>query len=291
MEKDQIILLKDRSIISISGEDTKDFLQNLITNDIKKVSETYTIFSGLFTPQGKYLFEFFLIQSKDGFFIDCHNKFTQELINCLTKYKLKSKIEIKDLSSEYTVNILSLKKFDEMQYNKNENANTIKFEGNILFIDPRKEDLGARLVTPLRKLHFLIKKLKLKIIEPEIYYTKAYSLGIPIKKIESLKEQLFGLEANFNDLKAIDFKKGCYVGQENTARMNLKNKVRKKLKAVKVDFEIKIGDEIKCNNLVVGKILIGNPYPFALIKIFDPEISSFKDKKLKINNKIIEIIA
>ena len=92
MEKDQIILLEDRGLISITGEDTKNFLQNIITNDIEKVSSSASIFSALFTPQGKYLFEFFLIQSKKGYLLDCDNQFTNEIINYLLKYKLRSKI-------------------------------------------------------------------------------------------------------------------------------------------------------------------------------------------------------
>ena len=89
MEKDQIILLEDRGLISITGNDTKNFLQNIITNDIEKVNLSTSIFSALLTPQGKYLFEFFLIQSKDGYFLDCDNKFTDEIINYLLKYKLR----------------------------------------------------------------------------------------------------------------------------------------------------------------------------------------------------------
>jgi len=68
MEKDQIVILKDRGLIFVSGSDADSFLQNIITNDIKKVSKTNTIFSGIFTPQGKYLFEFFITKSGNSFF-------------------------------------------------------------------------------------------------------------------------------------------------------------------------------------------------------------------------------
>ena len=291
MEKNEIILLKDRGLISISGEDAKDFLQNIITNDVSKVSNTNTIFSGLFTPQGKYLFEFFLIQSKNGYLLDCDNKFTSGLIDFLIKYKLRSKVEVKDFSNIYTVGILGLEKFNEIKKNENKDANTIEFEENILFIDPRRKELGVRMISSLEKLYFLIKRVNLRIIEPEVYYIKAHSLGIPIKGIENLREQLFGLEANFDKLQGIDFRKGCYIGQENTARMNLKNKVNRQLKAIKSKFRIKIGDEIKYKDLIIGKVLIDEPLPFALIKLHNPEILSFKDKEIKINNNNIEIIS
>ena len=106
-----------------------------------------------------------------------------------------------------------------------------------------------------------------------------------------MQNQLFGLEINFEKLNAIDFKKGCYVGQENTARMKLKNKIRRQLMSIKTEKNVKIGDEIKYNDSVIGRILIDKPYPFALIKLFDPEFSEFKDKKLKINSNNVEIIS
>ena len=115
MEKDQIIFLEDRGLISISGEDTKIFLQNIITNNIEKVSSSATIFSGLFTPQGKYLYEFFLLQSKNGYLLDCDNKITNEIINFLSKYKLRSKVEIKNISSDNIIGVISSEKFSDIK--------------------------------------------------------------------------------------------------------------------------------------------------------------------------------
>ena len=129
------------------------------------------------------------------------------------------------------------------------------------------------------------------LISNNTYSKNAYLQGVPVEGLKNLQNQLFGLELNFEELNAIDFKKGCYIGQENTARMKLKNKIRRKLLPVKTESDIKIGDEIKFNNTIVGKILIDKPYPFALIKLLDPEFSSFKSEKLEINNKIVEIIS
>ena len=133
MEKDQIILLEDRGLISITGNDAKDFLQNIITNDVSKVDISNSIFSGLFSPQGKYLFEFFLLKSEDGYLLDCDEKFILELTNYLSKYKLRSKVEIKNISNEYTVGILSLEKFEEIQKSEGEETDTIKYRQSILF--------------------------------------------------------------------------------------------------------------------------------------------------------------
>ena len=290
MEKDQIIFLEDRGLISISGEDTKIFLQNIITNNIEKVSSSATIFSGLFTPQGKYLYEFFLLQSKNGYLLDCDNKITNEIINFLSKYKLRSKVEIKNISSDNIIGVISSEKFSDIKKNENKTGDTVEYRDSPLFLDPRDKKLGARIISPLEKLHLTVKKLRLKIVEPYKYLSEAHSLGIPIKGIENLKDQLFGLEANFEELQAIDFKKGCYIGQENTARMKLKNKLRRRLMPIKIDQDLNIGDEIKFNDIVIGKILINKPLPFALIKLFDPNFSDFKDKNLTINNKKAQLI-
>ena len=290
MEKDKIILLEDRGLISITGEDSKNFLQNIITNDVEKVSTSSSIFSALFTPQGKYLFEFFLLLTKEGFLLDCDNKFTNEIIAYLSKYKLRSKIEIKDISTNHVIGLISLEKFTEIQNNENKNTDTIVYRDSPVFIDPRNKKLGARILSTLEKLHLTIKKLDLKIIKAENYFIDAHALGIPIKGVENLKEQLFGLEANFEELKAIDFKKGCYVGQENTARMKLKNKLRRRLLPIKFDQELSIGDELKYNNITIGKVLINKPMPFALVKLFDPDFSEFNDKDISINDNKAKLI-
>jgi len=290
MDKDQIILLEDRGLILITGEDVKNFLQNIITNDIEKVNLSTSIFSALFTPQGKYLFEFFLIQSKNGYLLDCDNKFTNEIINYLLKYKLRSKIELSDISKDYVIGLINSEKFLDIQKNENKTGDTIEFRGSPLFLDPRNNNLGARIVSPLEKLHLTIKKLNLKIIKPDTYFAKAHSLGIPIKGIENLKDQLFGLEANFEELNAIDFKKGCYIGQENTARMKLKEKLRRRLLPISSNEKLNLGEEIFYNKTKIGKILIEQPYPFGLLKVIDPNVEEFENKELLANNKKCRIL-
>jgi len=290
MEKDQIILLEDRGLISITGNDAKNFLQNIITNDIEKVNKSCSIFSALFTPQGKYLFEFFLIQSKDGYLLDCDSKATNEIISYLTKYKLRSKVQIKDQSNEYIIGIISLEKFNEIQKSENKQTDTIEYRNSSIFIDSRNKKLGARILSTLEKLHLTIKKLELKITKPEIYFEDAHALGVPVKGVESLKEQLFGLEANFEELSAIDFKKGCYIGQENTARMKLKNKLRRRLLPISSTEKLNLGEEIFYDKIKIGKILIEKPYPFGLVKLIDPNVEEFQNKELLVNNKKCKIL-
>ena len=291
MEKDQIYILENRGLISVSGKDAKEYLQNIITNDINKVSESSSIFSALLSPQGKYLFDFFVIKNDDGYLLDCDGISVKNLIDSLSKYKIRSKVEVKDVTSGYVVGIMHYENFKIIQKEQNKQELTLDFRDSPIFLDPRDNDLGARIISSLEKLYLTIKKLNLKIVENNSYIKKAFLKGIPIEGLNSLQNQVFGLEINYEKLNAIDFKKGCYVGQENTARMKLKNKIRRKLMSIKTEKSVKIGDEIKFNDNVIGKILIDKPYPFALIKLFDPEFSVFKDKTLKINNDDVEIIS
>ena len=290
MEKDQIIILENRGLISVTGDDAKEFLQNIITNDIEKVDQNNSIYSALLSPQGKYLHEFFIIHVDKGYLIDCDNKSKEDLISNLSKYKLRSKVDLKDLSSDYVIGVINLEKFNEIQSESKESSDTIIYRESPLFIDPRKKELGARILSSLEKLHLTIKKLNLKIIDNSKYFHQAHNLGIPEKGLVNLKEQLFGLEANFEELNAIDFKKGCYVGQENTARMKLKNKLRRRLLPLKTNEKIKIGEDLNFGEIKIGKILINNPYPFALVKLFDPDFSDFKDSELSCGNAKVKII-
>ena len=290
MEKDQIIILEDRGLIAIEGSDAKEFLQNIISNDVNKVSNSSSIFSGIFTPQGKYLYEFFIIKNNEGYFLDCDNNLKEELIKHLLKYKLRSKVEIKDLSSSFVIGITSEEKFKEIQNETGSKESTISYRESPFFLDTRSVKLGARILSNLEKLHLTIKKLDLKILDKSNYFKIAHAEGIPILGINNLQDKLFSLESNFEELNAIDFRKGCYVGQENTARMKLKNKIRRKLFPIISKNYLKISNEIKFDNKVVGKVLIDGAYPFALIKLFDPNFSKFYKKNLKVNETDIQIL-
>jgi folate-binding protein YgfZ len=290
MEKNQIVILEDRGLILVEESEAKDFLQNIISNDINKVNQSHSIFSGIFTPQGKYLYEFFIIKHKEGYLLDCHMELKDDLIKHLLKYKLRSKIEIKDLSSSHVVGIISKDKFEEIQKELNSKEKTVIYRESPCFIDSRLPFLGARILSSLERLHLTIKKLDLKIIDKSNYLKLAHTHGVAIEGVKNLQNNLFGLESNFEELNAVDYKKGCYVGQENTARMKLKDKLRRRLLPIVSKMPVNISDEIKFNDQLVGRVLIGDQYPFALIKLYDPEFKIFSKQKLKIKDLEIQIL-
>ena len=231
-----------------------------------------------------------MIKTEKGYLLDCDGNTVDEFIEHLTKYKIRSKVDIINSTSDYAVAVINLENFKLIQSELKDNHSTLLYRDSPIFLDPRHNYLGARIISPLEKLYLTIKKLKLKIIESKLYAKEAHIKGVPIEGLKNLQNQIFALELNLEKLNAIDFKKGCYIGQENTARMKLKNKIRRQLMAVRTNNKLKVGDEIRFDDITIGKILIDKPYPFALIKLFDPEFSSFRNKKLKINDNNIELI-
>jgi folate-binding protein YgfZ len=278
-----VYILEDRGILFVNGLDAKEFLQNLITNDINKVNDDNSCFASLLTPQGKFLFDFLIIKHKKGYFIDCEKKQTEQLFNQLNIYKLRSKIEIINLSNEFVVAAFNYEKFISFDKAKDIPGNTFKYIEDPILLDPRHKQLGGRLIINLEKLYLSLKKLDLKSTEPKEYYKFSHELGIPQKNMNKLQNKLFGIECNFEELNGIDFKKGCYIGQENTARIKLKGKLSKRLLPIQlIKGALKEGSSIFNNENEIGKILINNEYPFALIKYqnnnFDQEIE-FKSEK------------
>jgi len=288
MNINNVYILEDRGILYISGLDAKEFLQNLISNDINKVNEDNSCFASLLTPQGKFLFAFIIAKHKTGYFIDCEKSQTEELFKQLSIYKLRSKVEILNLSNEFVIAAIDRKKFLKFEGAKDITGNTIRYREDSILLDPRNKDLGARLIINLEKLYLSLKKLELKDSPINEYYKLSYELGIIQKDMNKLQNRLFGIECNFEELNGIDFKKGCYVGQENTARIKLKNKLSKRLLPIKlIKGKLSQDDLIYNGEFEIGKVLISSEFPFALVKYLDEnfigknEFSS-KDATLKI---------
>ena len=287
--ENNVHILKDRAILYLNGPDTIDFLQNLVTNDMKKVSENSSCFASLLTPQGKFLYEFIIIKHKSGYLIDCEKTQADGLYKQLSIYKLRSKVEILNLSNEFVVAAFSYEKFLTFDEAKDIPGFTLKYREDPILLDPRNKQLGARLIINLEKLYLSLKKLDLQDSKLKDYYSFSHKLGIVPKDLNKLQNKLFGIECNYEELNGIDFKKGCYVGQENTARIKLKNKLSKRLFPINlIDGKLKEGESIYANGNEIGKVLIENDYPFALIKYLDKNFDeklNFKTKEANLSIK------
>ena len=288
MNIQNVYILEDRGILFINGKNAKEFLQNLISNDINKVDENNSCFASLLTPQGKFLFAFIIVKHKSGYFIDCEKSQSEALLKQLSIYKLRSDVEIMNLSNEFVIAAFNQEKFLKFEGAKDEPGNTIKYREDPILLDPRNKDLGARLIINLEKLYLSLKKLELKNSKVDKYYKLSHELGVAQKEMNKLQNKLFGIECNFEELNGIDFKKGCYVGQENTARIKLKNKLSKRLLPIHlISGKLTEGAPIYANDIEIGKVLIDDKYPFALIKYLDENFKEGIDLKSK--NAVLRI--
>ena len=284
-----VFILEDRAILYINGLDAKDFLQNLISNDINKVSDNSSCFASLLTPQGKFLYEFIIVKHKSGYFIDCEKSQSEEIYKQLNLYKIRSKVEILNLSNEFVVASFGYEKYLSIDGSKDILGFTFKYREDPILLDPRNKNLGARLIINLEKLYLSLKKLNLKDDKIENYYNQSHKLGIVPKDLNKLKNKLFGIECNYEELNGIDFKKGCYVGQENTARIKLKNKLSKRLLPIEIiEGQLSEDEKIYNNDIEIGKVLIDKNYPFALIKFLDKNFD--KNIVYKLSNSTFKII-
>ena len=284
-----VFILEDRAILYINGLDAKDFLQNLISNDINKVSDNSSCFASLLTPQGKFLYEFIIVKHKTGYFIDCEKSQSEEIYKQLNLYKIRSKVEILNLSNEFVVASFGYEKYLSIDGSKDILGFTFKYREDPILLDPRNKNLGARLIINLEKLYLSLKKLNLKDDKIENYYNQSHKLGIVPKDLNKLKNKLFGIECNYEELNGIDFKKGCYVGQENTARIKLKNKLSKRLLPIEIiEGQLSEDEKIYNNDIEIGKVLIDKNYPFALIKFLDKNFD--RNIVYKLSNSTLKII-
>ena len=285
-------LNKDIKIIKISGDDAKDYLNNIITNNIEQVNTETSIYSCLLTPQGKFLADFFITYFEDEYFLLVHSKFLENLIKGLNFYKLRSKINIEDISHLYKYCFIPNREIDTIFGTNILNLGYTTIDNSsYAFIDPRIANLGAHIVTSDNS----IGKNELELVEDDcLEHFLSHGL-LSMYLIEDLSK-FYPLENNLHMLNAVDFKKGCYVGQELTARMKLRNKIPRTILPFILDLENDksyIKNEILENDTVVGEIIFQkNGYLFGhitfrkLSKDMSLDIQfSLKDQKLKINQQ------
>ena len=263
------IHLEHKSIISVSGTDCINFLQNIISNDIFLISDSNSIYSYLLSPQGKFLYDFMIIQrSKDNFLLQCNKKDATDFVDKLCTYKLRSNIEIKQLDGKFksyffnTANELIKTSFKTIK------GFTISNDYGFFFNDPRIDEFGIHGIIYEDKNKNLVKELALTLLPFQTYEKLCHNTGLTDSISAKALQDFFSLELNGKELHGVSFKKGCFVGQENTARMNLKNKIRKRVLPIQIiSGSVEINEHISINENIVGKIISIEPHCFAVIKI------------------------
>ena len=219
----------DRTIFSLKGEDVAGFLNGLITNSLK----SDLTFAALLTPQGKIISDFFVHHmADDSFVLETAEKFGKTLTLRLKMYKLRAKIDIKDISDTYDIYAL---------WNG---------EGQVGLTDPRHPTLGQRLLS--KDNHISPEQIS------DDYDLHRLCLGIPDSTWDFGTEQMFPADANMDLLNGVDYKKGCFIGQEVVSRMHRKTEVRKRMRAVKLSGAaqktVMLGDSLKAGGRTVGTL-------------------------------------
>ncbi|MEZ5922330.1 MAG: hypothetical protein R3C60_13405 [Parvularculaceae bacterium] len=233
-------VLLSRSIIRVAGADAAAFLQGLITQDIDTMAVGEARFSALLTPQGKILFDFFLIATGGGFLIDCPSISAEALAKRLTLYRLRAKVSI-DIDAKLGVAI-------------GDAANALA-----RFADPRLDTLPHRSIIESEGVDE----------GDEDYERVRLALGVPEFGKDFLGDEVFLLDVNYDTLNAVSYKKGCFVGQEVTSRMKRKGEIRKRTLLATFDGEAPAkGEKIAAGGVAIGEVMSsGKGRAFALVRI------------------------
>jgi folate-binding protein YgfZ len=232
-------ILPERTVLRVSGEDARHFLQNLVTSDIEGLGAGEARFAALLTPQGKILFDFFVLavaeEEGGGFLLDVPKALAAEFLKRLTFYKLRAKVELEP---------------------RPDLAVAVALEGNppeeigFAFADPRHPKLGTRIVLPAADVEAALGKAGFKIAGAEEWERLRISLGVPEGGKDFVYGDTFPHEANMDQLGGVDFAKGCFIGQEVVSRMQHKSVTRTRVVPVAYKdvtplegVEVKIGEK------------------------------------------------
>jgi folate-binding protein YgfZ len=223
------VLLADRGVLALHGRDVRSFLQGLISNDVGRVREDRAAYAALLTPQGKYLFDFFIVEDAGQLLLEAERARLEELQRRLLMYRLRSKVEIEDASARFAV--LALIGDDP--------AGALDLplvpgaaralDRGLVFVDPRLPRLGARALLPRDMAGATLAALGFEQVDRAAYERLRLTLGVPDGSRDLVVQKATLLESGFEELNGVDFAKGCFVGQELTARMKYRGLVRKRL--------------------------------------------------------------
>ena len=228
-------LLEDRGLLSVGGVDRVTFLQGLVSNDIEKVGAKRAVYAALLTPQGKYLHDFFIVRLDDALLLDCERARLDDLKKRLSMFKLRADVTLDDRSGELRVATLYGDGAGDALGLSGDAGSAGAFGGGIAFIDPRLKDAGARVVLPLEGAAKTLEDARFKATDAPEYDRLRLQLGLPDGSRDLVVEKSILLESGFDELNGVDWDKGCYMGQELTARTKYRGLVKKRLVPVIFD--------------------------------------------------------
>ena len=256
MPQPQALILEDRGVLAVEGPDGRSFLQGLITNDIEKVDEGQAIWAALLTPQGKFLHEFTVFQVEpEILLLDCEAARLEDLRKRLSLYKLRSKVTVRDASDSYFVAAF----FGEGALDRlslpNETGKSAALDGGRVAVDPRLAALGARAVMVRPEATTALDLPGFAPATRADYDRLRISLGVPDGSRDLQVEKAILLENGFDELHGIDWDKGCFMGQELTARTRYRGLVKKRLLPVRFEGPPPTpGSQVTCEGRDAGTV-------------------------------------
>ncbi|MEK6746231.1 MAG: folate-binding protein [Pseudomonadota bacterium] len=234
--------LSQRGLISIGGEDSLEFLQGLVSNDVRQLADGKPVYAALLSPQGRFLHDFFLIPWNGKIFVDVKRDRVGDLFSRLKIYRLRSKVEIA-VEESFSVCALWAGVTEE---NENPDYN--------IYVDPRLPELGFRAIGRKDAIAEFCQQKSISPVVVEEYEYFRLSLCVPDTSDMVVEKSLL-LESGFEELHGVDFSKGCYIGQEVTARSKFRGQVRKSFYSVKADENLPVsGSKIMVGDEVIGEM-------------------------------------
>ena len=256
--------LSDRGIIRITGDDSRDFLQGLISNDINQVGPARAIYAALLTPQGKYLFDFFIVEHDGGLLLETEATAIPALTKRLTMYKLRSQVTLEDVSANWRVLALWGDDTAATLSLAGEAGAAAASNNGVAFIDPRLAEVGARAYVSAGDTLG-----EFEAADNAAYDSHRLALGLPDGSRDLVAEKSILLESGFDELHGVDWNKGCYMGQELTARTKYRGLVKKRLVPIAIDGPLpEPGTPIMAGDKSVGEVRSGRDgQALALIRL------------------------
>ncbi|MEN3974071.1 folate-binding protein [Emcibacter sp. SYSU 3D8] len=260
------VLLEERGILAIGGSQRREFLQGLISNDVEQVGPSGAVYAALLTPQGKFLFEFFIAELGDVLLLDTDRDRLPDLQRRLMMYKLRSDAAIADRSADFAVYAL----LGPVEGIGGTPGAAPDVDGGVIFADPRSARLGARAVLPRAGAADALEGMGFAPAPFVAYEALRVAVGAADARRDLEVDKTLLLEANFDTFNGVSFSKGCYVGQELTARTKYRGNVRRRLYPVLFEGAAAPGAEVLLGDKPAGQVrsVAGNR-GIALLRIED----------------------
>lgn len=260
MDGSHFILLEDRGIVAVAGDDRYDFLQGLISNDVRRVDDARAVYAAFLTAQGKYLHDFFVVALPgEGLALDCEADRSDDLLRRLRPYRLRSKVTLEARTGEWRVAaLIGADVPARLGLPADDPGAATAFAGGIAYVDPRLAAAGVRAVLPRADATERLQAAGSSEAPAAAYDALRLELGLADGSRDMTIDRSILLECGFDELHGVDWDKGCFLGQELTARTKYRGLIRKRLVPVAVDGPLPArGTPVMVEGREVGEIRSG----------------------------------